>query len=109
MEQLLGRQPKLSNKDSIHSLFLFMFLVILFVAVFFFCWDENSNRVLTLFVIVSVLTLFVTVSVFPTLSITLLLYCFILFIARHLGQCSSQSLGVFIFGLFIISHPACCT
>ena len=36
MEQLLGRQPKLSNKDSIHSLFFFyFFLVILFVAVFF--------------------------------------------------------------------------
>ena len=25
MEQLLGRQPKLSNKDSIHSLFFFYF------------------------------------------------------------------------------------
>ena len=37
MEQLLGRQPKLSNKDSIHSIFLFMFfLVTLFVYVFFF-------------------------------------------------------------------------
>ena len=48
MEQLLGRQPKLSNKDSIHFFFLFLFLVILFVAVFFFyCWDENSNSVLT--------------------------------------------------------------
>ena len=37
MEQLLRRQPKLSNKDSIHSLFFFyLFFVILFVAVFFF-------------------------------------------------------------------------
>ena len=37
MEQLLGRQPKLSNKDSIHSLFFFyFFLVILFAAIFFF-------------------------------------------------------------------------
>ena len=36
MEQLLGRQPKLSNKDSIHSLFVFLFfLVTLFVYVFF--------------------------------------------------------------------------
>ena len=51
MEQLLGRQPKLSNKDYIHYLFLFMFLlVILFVAVFFYCWDENYSSVLTLFV-----------------------------------------------------------
>ena len=36
-------------------------------------------------------------SLFPTLFITLLLYCFVLLIAKHLGQCSSQSLGVFIF------------
>ena len=52
MEQLLGRQPKLSNKDSIKFFFLFLFLVILFVAVFFFfyCWDENSNSVLTSYV-----------------------------------------------------------
>ena len=50
MEQLLGRQPKLSNKDYIHSLFIFQFLDILFVAVFFYCYDENSSSVLTLFV-----------------------------------------------------------
>ena len=49
MEQLLGRQPKLSNKDSIHYIFHFMFLVTLFVAIFY-CWDENSSSVLTLFV-----------------------------------------------------------
>ena len=50
MEQLLGRQPKLSNKDCIHiSLSLFLFLVTLFVYVFY-CWDENSCSVLTLFV-----------------------------------------------------------
>ena len=36
MEQLLGRQPKLSNKDSIHSLLFFYFFSYLFVAVFFF-------------------------------------------------------------------------
>ena len=36
-------------------------------------------------------------SVFPTLSITLLLYCFLLLIARHLGECSSQSLGCLFF------------
>ena len=50
MEQLLGRQPKLSNKDSIHSLFHFLFLDILFVAVIFYYWDENSSTILTLFV-----------------------------------------------------------
>ena len=52
MEQLLGRQPKLSNKDYFHSLFLFLFfLVTLFVYVFFFyCCEENSSSVLTLFV-----------------------------------------------------------
>ena len=54
MEQLLGRQPKLSNKDSIHSLFLFLyFLVTLFVYVFFYCWDENSSSVLTLLLVFS--------------------------------------------------------
>ena len=36
-------------------------------------------------------------SLFLTLSIVLFLYCFLLLIARHLGQCSSQGLGVFIF------------
>ena len=51
MEQLLGRQPKLSNKDSIHSLSLFLFiLVTLFAYVFFNCCDENSSNVLNLFV-----------------------------------------------------------
>ena len=35
-------------------------------------------------------------SLFPTPSITRLLYCFLLLIARHLGQFSFQSLGVFI-------------
>ena len=49
MEQLLGRQPKLSNKDSIHYLFLFQFLVILFVYVLYF-WVENPSGVLPLFV-----------------------------------------------------------
>ena len=50
MEQLLKRQPKLSNKDSIHSLFLFLFLVTLFVYVCFFYYSvENPNSVLTLF------------------------------------------------------------
>ena len=39
------------NKDSIHSLFLFLFLLVtLFVYVFFYCCDENSSSVLTLFV-----------------------------------------------------------
>ena len=50
MEQLLGRQPKLSNKDSIISLFLFLFLVTLFFSFFFYYWDENYSSVLTLFV-----------------------------------------------------------
>ena len=42
-------------------------------------------------------------SLFPTLFITLLLYCFVLLIARHLGQCSSQSLGVFFF-FWLVYH-----
>ena len=51
MEQLLGRQTKLKNKNFIQSLFLFLFfLVTLFVYVFFNCCDENSSNVLTLFV-----------------------------------------------------------
>ena len=54
MKQVLGRQPKLSNKDSIHSLFFFyFFLVILYVAVFLYCWDENSSSVLTLLLVFS--------------------------------------------------------
>ena len=51
MEQLLGKQPKLSNKDSIHSLFLFMVFFSYFICLcFFYCCDENSSSVLTLFV-----------------------------------------------------------
>ena len=55
MEQLLGRQSKLSNRDSIHSLFLFTFFLLLSLFLFFFIFlfygcDENSNSVLTLFV-----------------------------------------------------------
>ena len=49
MKHFLGRQPKLSNNDPIHSLFLCLFLVFLFVYVFNL-WVENSNGVLTLFV-----------------------------------------------------------
>ena len=40
MEQLLGRQPKLSNKDSIYSLFFFYFfsyfICCCFTFIFFF-------------------------------------------------------------------------
>ena len=43
MEQLLGRQPKLSNKDSIHSLFFFYFLVIVFVVVVFFFFTAGMK------------------------------------------------------------------
>ena len=43
MEQLLGGQPKISNKDSIHSLFLFLFLDILFVAFFFFFFTTGMK------------------------------------------------------------------
>ena len=54
MEQLLGRQSKLSNKDSIDSLFLFTFFCY-FICFFFFLFlfygcDENYSSVLTLFV-----------------------------------------------------------
>ena len=51
MEQILGRQPELRNKDSIHSfLFSFVYFQLLYLLLFFNYWDENSNSVLTLFV-----------------------------------------------------------
>ena len=53
MKQLLGRQPKLSNKDSIILFSFSIFLVILFAAVFFYYWDENSSSVLTLLLVFS--------------------------------------------------------
>ena len=49
-ELLLGKQPKLSNKDSIHYLFLFLFFSYFICCYFFYYWDENSSSVLTLFV-----------------------------------------------------------